>query len=82
MQGLAQEIKATLTNTHAASSTAAPDQAAKHKKLLQDFATILQVSRSAGEIWLWIHAATLGSHLCTVNPALLLHLLPLTLLLA
>jgi alpha-ketoglutarate-dependent taurine dioxygenase len=44
MQSLAQDIKSTLTNTHAASSTAAPDQAGKHKKLLQDFATILQVS--------------------------------------
>ncbi|KAL6748281.1 t-SNARE, partial [Haematococcus lacustris] len=45
IQGLAQQVKDSLTATHLASSAAAgatPEQQQKHRRLLQDFATTLQ----------------------------------------
>jgi hypothetical protein len=44
MQDLARQIKDGLSASHDVSTAAGPDTAARHKKLLQDFAALLQAS--------------------------------------
>ncbi len=45
LQELARHTKDVLSRSHGAANSAALDVQAKHKKLLQDFATLLQVRR-------------------------------------